>query len=301
MDDVPPNLRPVNLVFQSYALFPHLRVGGNVAFGLEMKRVSRSETQARVRDALEMVKLSGKEERWPHELSGGEQQRVALARALVNRPAVLLLDEPLSALDEKLRQEMQTELKVIQEQVATTFVCVTHHQREAMTMSDRIGVMHHGGLVQTGTPRDIYERPANLFVARFIGMSNELPGQLEAVTNGAGIMTSDLEKPGVIQVACPESVRPPQRVILSLRPEQLCLFSGGSRLPAVANVVGGRIDKVLFGGHETEYVIRLSDAVIWRVQLNNVEQGRKPFVPGESVHVGWHAGEGTIFPSESPQ
>ncbi|MGH7258812.1 MAG: ABC transporter ATP-binding protein [Nitrospiraceae bacterium] len=301
MDNVPPNLRPVNLVFQSYALFPHLRVGENVAFGLEMKRVSRSEIQARVRDALEMVKLLGKEERWPHELSGGEQQRVALARALVNRPAVLLLDEPLSALDQQLRQEMQIELKAIQEQVGSTFVCVTHHQHEAMTMSDRIGVMHHGRLVQIGTPREIYERPANLFVARFIGISNELPGRIEAVRNGMGIMASDLEKPVGIQVSCPESVSRPQRVILSLRPEQLFLSSDESRLPAVANVVAGRVDKILYGGHETEYVIRLSEAVIWRVPLNNLDRARKPFVPGESVYIGWHAGEGTIFPSEPPQ
>lgn len=301
MDNVPPNLRPVNLVFQSYALFPHLRVGENVAFGLEMKRVSRSEIQTRVRDALEMVKLLGKEERWPHELSGGEQQRVALARALVNRPAVLLLDEPLSALDQQLRQEMQIELKAIQEQVGSTFVCVTHHQHEAMTMSDRIGVMHHGRLVQIGTPREIYERPANLFVARFIGISNELPGRIEAVTNGMGIMASDLEKPVGIQVSCPGSVSRPQRVMLSLRPEQLFLSSDESRLPAVANVVAGRVDKILYGGHETEYVIRLSEAVTWRVPLNNLDRARKPFVPGESVYIGWHAGEGTIFPSEPPQ
>ena len=298
MDNVPPNLRPVNLVFQSYALFPHLRVGENVAFGLEMRRVSRLETQVRVRGALEMVKLLGKEERWPHELSGGEQQRVALARALVNRPAVLLLDEPLSALDRQLREEMQIELKAIQEQVGSTFVCVTHHQREAMTMSDRIGVMHHGRLVQIGTPRDIYERPANLFVARFIGTSNEMRGRIETVTNGVGVMASDLEKPVVIQVPCPESVSLPQQVILSLRPDQLFLSSDESRLPAVANVVGGRVDQVLYGGHETEYVIRLSETVIWRVPLNNLQRVRKPFVPGESVHIGWDAGEGTIFPSE---
>jgi len=301
MANVPPNLRPVNLVFQSYALFPHLRVGENVAFGLEMKRVSRPEIQARMRDALEMVKLLGKEERWPHELSGGEQQRVALARALVNRPAVLLLDEPLSALDQQLRQEMQIELKTIQEQVGSTFVCVTHHQHEAMTMSDRIGVMHHGRLVQIGTPREIYERPANLFVARFIGISNELPGRIETVSNGVGVMACDLEKPVGIQVSCPQFLSRPQRVILSLRPEQLFLSSDESHLPAGANVVGGRVDKVLYGGHETEYVIRLSAAVTWRVPLNNLERARKPFVPGEFVSIGWHAGEGTIFPSEPPQ
>jgi len=301
MDNVPPNLRPVNLVFQSYALFPHLRVGQNVSFGLEMRWVSRSDIQARVRGALEMVKLLGKEERWPHELSGGEQQRVALARALVNRPAVLLLDEPLSALDQQLRQEMQIELQAIQEQVGSTFVCVTHHQHEAMIMSDRIGVMHQGRLVQIGTPREIYERPANLFVARFIGTSNEMPGRIETVTNGVGVMASELERPVVIQVACPETISRPQRVILSLRPEQLFLSSDESHLPAVANVVGGRVDRVLYGGRETEYVIRLSETVLWKVQLNNLERIHKPFVSGESVRIGWHAGAGTIFPSEPPE
>ncbi|MET0516695.1 MAG: ABC transporter ATP-binding protein [Nitrospiraceae bacterium] len=301
MDNVPPNLRPVNLVFQSYALFPHLRVGENVSFGLEMKRVARSEIQARVNSALEMVKLLGKEKRWPHELSGGEQQRVALARALVNRPAVLLLDEPLSALDQQLRQEMQIELKTIQEQVGSTFVCVTHHQHEAMTMSDRIGVMHQGRMLQIGTPRAIYEHPANLFVARFVGTSNEITGWIETVTNGTGVMVSELKKPIVIQVSCPESIRRPQRVILSLRPEHLVLSSDECQVPAVANVVTGRVDKVLYGGHETEYVIRLSETVIWRVHLNNAERTRKPFVSGQSVRIGWHAGEGTIFPSEPPE
>ena len=176
MAGVPPHQRPVNLVFQSYALFPHLRVGDNVAFGPQMQRVPRKDIQERVRDLLELVKLPGKEDRWPHELSGGEQQRVALARALVNRPAVLLLDEPLSALDQQLRQDMQVELKSIQESVGITFVCVTHHQQEALAMSDRVAVMQQGRLVQLGTPLEVYERPVGLSVARFIGDSNELSG-----------------------------------------------------------------------------------------------------------------------------
>ncbi|MGH9894973.1 MAG: ABC transporter ATP-binding protein, partial [bacterium] len=179
MQGVPPNQRPVNLVFQSYALFPHLSVFDNVAFGLRMRKVTGTEIAVRVPEALAMVRLTGKQHRNPSQLSGGEQQRVALARALVNRPAVVLLDEPLGALDQQLRQEMQVELKTIQEQVGITFLYVTHHQEEALTMSDRVAVMHHGRLLQIGPPREIYESPACTFVAGFIGVSNRLVGHLD--------------------------------------------------------------------------------------------------------------------------
>jgi spermidine/putrescine transport system ATP-binding protein len=175
---VPPNRRPVNLVFQSYALFPHLTVFENVAFGLKMRRVPAARIAEEAHQALSMVKLRGKETRLPAQLSGGEQQRVAVARALVNKPAVVLLDEPLAALDQQLRQEMQVELKSIQEQAGLTCVCVTHHQEEAMMMSDRIAVMHQGRMWQIGPPREVYERPCNLFVSRFLGVSNELPGRI---------------------------------------------------------------------------------------------------------------------------
>src|SRR5574338_864198 len=227
MAGVPAHRRPVNLVFQSYALFPHLRVGENIAFDLEMKRLPRHEILGRVADILAMVKLSGTENRWPHELSGGEQQRVALARALVNRPAVVLLDEPLSALDQQLRQEMQVELKSIQEQVGITFVCVTHHQQEALAMSDRVGVMRQGRLVQVGAPSDVYEQPANLSVARFIGESNELSGQFRDIGGGYGMLAPSLIQSPDIKARCPskpESLH--QRVVLLLRPEHLRIFRG---------------------------------------------------------------------------
>ena len=175
----PPDKRPVNMVFQNYALFPHLDVGDNVAFGLKRRGVAKDETTRRVGEALELVHLAGYEKRRPNQLSGGQQQRVALARALVNRPNVLLLDEPLGALDLKLRRQLQVELKRIQAEVGITFVYVTHDQEEALTMSDRIAVMHAGKVEQLGTPEELYERPTTRFVADFIGSTNLLRGRVE--------------------------------------------------------------------------------------------------------------------------
>src|SRR3989442_7119416 len=186
MQGVPPNRRPVNLVFQNYALFPHMTVTQNVAFGLEMKGLPSAEIGPRVAEALEMVRLVGKQDRLPSQLSGGEQQRVALARALVNRPAVLLLDEPLGALAKQLRLEMEVELKALQERVGITFVCVTHDQEEALTMSDRLAVMHHGRLFNDAAPEEIYTAPASAFVASFIGVSNSLPGRVQAIEGQRG-------------------------------------------------------------------------------------------------------------------
>lgn len=176
--DVPAYRRPTNLVFQRLALFPHLTVFANVAFGLRMQRVPRGEIEPRVRDALALVGLEAMHERYPHQLSGGQQQRVALARALVNRPRVLLLDEPLGSLDLKLRLQLQRELKRIQQQVGTTFVYVTHDQSEALTMSDRMAVMNDGSVLQVGSPTEVYDRPATAFVATFIGDTNLLPGRV---------------------------------------------------------------------------------------------------------------------------
>ncbi|MPZ88429.1 MAG: ATP-binding cassette domain-containing protein, partial [Nitriliruptorales bacterium] len=178
----PPNHRPVNTVFQSYALFPHMSAEQNIAFGLEMSGVGKAEIRERVAHMIDLVQLGGMERRRPRQLSGGQQQRVALARALVNRPKVLLLDEPLGALDLKLRQAMQLELKILQERVGTTFVYVTHDQEEALTMSDRIAVMDQGRLVQVGTPAEVYEYPRTRMVADFIGQTNLLP----AVVNRPG-------------------------------------------------------------------------------------------------------------------
>lgn len=296
MADVPAHRRPVNLVFQSYALFPHLRVGENIAFGLEMKRLPRREVLQRVGDILAMVKLSGIERRWPHELSGGEQQRVALARALVNRPAVLLLDEPLSALDQQLRQEMQVELKSIQEQVGITFVCVTHHQQEALAMSDRVGVMRQGRLIQVGAPRDVYEQPANLPVARFIGESNELQGRFRAIGGGYGTLESSRIGSAAIKVRGPSESGPHDHpVVLLLRPEHLRILR--ENLPdSYDNRLPGRIEKVLYGGHETHYMVRVGEEACWKVVTSTPRGDDKSFAPGEQILVGWHADDGIVFP-----
>src|SRR5215470_11003765 len=181
---VPPDRRNVNTVFQSYALFPHLNVLDNVAFGMRYQKVARRERERRAKEALELVELGSLAKRRPHQLSGGQQQRVALARALVLRPSVLLLDEPLGALDAKLRRSLRVELKALQESVGITFLYVTHDQEEALTMSDRIAVMHEGRVDQVGTPREIYEGPATLFVADFLGVANVM--EVEVVSSGAG-------------------------------------------------------------------------------------------------------------------
>jgi spermidine/putrescine transport system ATP-binding protein len=295
MAGVPPHRRPVNLVFQSYALFPHLRVGENVAFGPQMQRLRRQDVQERVRDMLLLVKLPGKEDRWPHELSGGEQQRVALARALINRPAVLLLDEPLSALDQQLRQDMQIELKSIQGLVGITFVCVTHHQQEALAMSDRVAVMQQGRVAQIGTPRDVYERPADLSVARFIGDSNELAGEVRRAAGGDDVMIPTRPCLPSIKVRCPNDRALPQRVVLSLRPEQIQPSTEAVR-PGCDNVLAGHIEKCLYGGQSIQYVVRLAEDLRWKVVVPVRSHDDKPFAPGERVSLAWSADSGMIFP-----
>jgi len=229
---VPPFLRDVNTVFQDYALFPHMDVGQNVAYGLMVKRVPGAERTRRVREMLDMVQLSGMERRKPSQLSGGQRQRVALARALINHPRVLLLDEPLGALDLKLRQQMQLELKAIQHRVGITFVFVTHDQEEALTMSDRIAVFNHGKIEQIGTPSEIYEHPATLFVATFVGTSNILKDEQAETIMGT---------PGMF----------------SIRPEKLHLADPDSPVPAESCCVSGTIREVIYLGVNTRYVVDL--------------------------------------------
>jgi spermidine/putrescine transport system ATP-binding protein len=293
MIGVPPNRRPVNLVFQSYALFPHLSVFDNVSFGLRMRGVEQLELRDAVRAALDMVRLEGKDDRLPSQLSGGEQQRVALARALVNKPAVVLLDEPLAALDQQLRQEMQVELKAIQERAGLTCVCVTHHQEEAMMMSDRIAVMHQGRMLQIGTPREVYARPASLFVARFLGVSNELWGTVTAADDAWRFHSSAEGLPPLLVQGDMAGVLPGSS-ILSLRPEEVRM----SRVPLADadNVLTGRIEKLLFAGTVTKCLVRVGRGRLWELPVVSSQDDAKPLAPGEAVFLHWSASAARIFP-----
>lgn len=265
MGQTPPFRRNVNTVFQNYALFPHMTVFENIAFGLRMKRVPQDETARRVREALQLVRLSGFEDRYPRQLSGGQQQRVALARALVNRPRVLLLDEPLGALDLKLRKEMQLELKHLQMTVGITFIYVTHDQEEALTMSDRIAVMNAGRVLQVGSPVEIYERPTSRFVADFIGESNFLTGQVSRVNGREATILVDGKFP--VQVCGSSAPSPGTSVTIAIRPEKIRLFpleANESRPP-----FHGRIEEVIYIGTDTFYVVRVSDNLSVRVRIQN--------------------------------
>ena len=289
MKGIPPNRRPVNLVFQNYALFPHMTVERNVAFGLEMKNAPPAEIALRVAEALEMVRLSGKLERFPAQLSGGEQQRVALARALVNHPAVLLLDEPLGALDKQLRQEMEVELKALQERIGITFICVTHDQEEALTMSDRLAVLNHGRLLQVGTPEEVYSAPATAFVADFIGISNGLSGRVQDVegdhvriaVDGIGLVRS----PSLPGLSAGRSVR------ITIRPELLRLSGEYDPADGRQNQLNVRIAKAIYSGSEMQYLLTLPNNLTWKARVPNAGGRAKRFHAGESAYVKWQAGE----------
>ena len=257
MGATPPFRRNVNTVFQSYALFPHMTVEQNVAFGLQMKGVSREEMRRRTTEALELVRLPHLAQRYPKQMSGGQQQRVALARALVNRPKVLLLDEPLGALDLKLRKEMQIELKSLQNQVGITFIYVTHDQEEALTMSDRIAVMSHGKALQVGTPLEIYERPNCRFVADFIGETNFLDGSVSSVKGEFATLTVEGGRTFVGRAS--EGVRAGATATLSVRPEKMQLLenrvngsNGGS-----PNTYEVTVFSIAYVGSDTRVIINL--------------------------------------------
>jgi len=228
----------------------------------------------------------------PSQLSGGEQQRVALARALVNRPAVVLLDEPLGALDQQLRQEMQVELKTIQEQAGLTFMCVTHHQEEALTMSDRLAVMNRGRILQIGSPREIYESPISTFVATFIGQSNQMAGRVEAVSAAtcriqvSGLPSILARSTGALTIG--------DSVTLIVRPERIEL-SRESLHAGYDNAIPARIEKVIYNGSENQYWFRLTDHIVWKAHELNARADRKGFVPGESILVRWHAVDGIVL------
>jgi spermidine/putrescine transport system ATP-binding protein len=278
---VPPYRRPVNTVFQSYAIFPHLNVFDNVAFGLRRSGVRGEELQKRVTDACEMVQLSGFEKRKPNALSGGQQQRVALARALVNRPKVLLLDEPLGALDLKLRKEMQLYLKDLQHEVGITFIYVTHDQEEALTMSDRIAVMNEGRVQQVADPPTLYELPRNRFVADFIGQTNVFSGTVEAVSGGRiTLSTTSGEK--VEATAREVDVEVGSEADATVRPEKIRFGSEGD------NVSTATIRQIVYLGVSTQYIAELPGGEKLVLYQQNTREEDNPEV-GEQVHVAWDA------------
>jgi spermidine/putrescine transport system ATP-binding protein len=327
---VPAHRRPVNTVFQNYALFPHMTVAENVAFGLEMQKVPKSEIRKRVEEALELVRLPQMAERKPKQLSGGQQQRIALARALVNRPQVLLLDEPLGALDLKLRRAMQIELKQIQSEVGITFIYVTHDQEEAMTMSDRIGIMNEGYLQQVGSPHEVYEQPVNRFVADFIGETNFLPAtvtRLEteeehpmvALAGGVQVLAADQGHDLVLG----------QPVTLTLRPERINLYpqgkvdvlkaeSGleseelerilGAKIPGAVDmkefllaepenvVLDGVLNEAYYIGTDTRFLVTLEGGA--RLVVRQQNYGPRydlPYDVGSQVYVQWAAENAQIL------
>ena len=293
MKGLPPHQRPVNTVFQDYALFPHMTVWSNVAFGLRMQGVTRAEVVKRVGDVLDIVQLPGKGDRLPSELSGGEQQRVALARALVNRPAVILLDEPLGALDQQLRQEMQRELKFIQAKVGITFICVTHHQEEALFMSDRVAVMNNGQLMQIGEPEEVYAHPDSLFVAEFVGRSNRLEGDVLSTHDTHSLFQAyDLPLMHIPQVSGSMAGK---KSVMMLRPEQLTLSREYECGPG-EHCLESQIHQVFYLGDAMQYVISVAPQVSWTVQGSVHDNRAARFRPGEKAFVRWEAQHGLLFP-----
>ena len=283
---LPPYKRNVNTVFQSYALFPHLTIFENVAFGLRRRKVDEREIKTRVAEMLNLVELPGYERRKPTQISGGQAQRVALARALVNRPAVLLLDEPLGALDLKLRRQMQVELKRIQQEVGITFIYVTHDQEEAMTMSDRIAVMNAGRYEQLGDPESLYERPATRFVAGFLGISNLLPGAVEG--SDATYVTVRLADDSHIR-APRGSAEGHERVAVGVRPEKIRLRGRDDPTPGGHNELFGVVRDASYLGVSTQYQVEGRGGTRLTVYEQNVERATRSelWTQGEEVRLTW--------------
>jgi putative spermidine/putrescine transport system ATP-binding protein len=284
---LPPWKRNTGMVFQSYALFPHLTVAQNVAFGLEMRKLPKADVERRVEEALALVRLSGFGARLPRQLSGGQQQRVALARALAIRPDVLLLDEPLSNLDAKLRQEVRVEIRELQRQLGLTTVMVTHDQEEALTMADRLVVMNEGTVHQVGTQRDLYERPADRFVAGFVGRTTFLAGTVES----AGRFRTEGGL-GLAIAGGPADTPSSGKASLSIRPERIEI--GAAPMPGLDNDLPGTVEFVSYLGAQIDIHVRLSPTDRLVVQIANRADGFAPEV-GQAVHVGWPASAGQVF------
>ena len=280
---LPPSRRDLGIVFQNYSLFPHMTVAQNVAFPLEMRAVPKAERQARVRAMLDLVRLGERADAYPRELSGGQQQRVALARALVFRPRALLMDEPLGALDKKLREHMQTEIKRLQGDLGVTVIYVTHDQEEALTMSDRVAVMQNGRVAQLGTPADLYERPTTRWVAEFVGQSNflECTGAMGGVRLRAG---------GLVPCAVPVAEGAP--ALLVVRPEKLRL---GAPDP---DLLAATVTSATYLGHATRFAVILADGAVLHAEEQN-RAGAGGFRPGQRVSVSWDAADAWPIPPEA--
>ena len=276
---VPPEQRGMGMVFQNYAVWPHKTVYQNIAFGLEVRKVSRAETQARVAKILEQVNLSGLERRYPSQISGGQQQRVALARSLVVEPSILLLDEPLSNLDAKLRERMRWELKDLQRRTGITFVYVTHDQSEAMALSDRIAVMHQGEVLQFGAPRDVYTRPANKTVADFMGLVNLIPGRVIRAAGEDSLVAIGDGHP--VSLALPRGLGEGQTVHVAIRPESLHVtaLAAGSAAE-IRDAVPGKVVELTFLGNLTDCYVTLDGGTRVRIQVD----------PGRALEVGQRVG-----------
>ena len=297
MCEIPPYDRPVNMMFQSYALFPHMTVEKNVAFGLEQEGVARGDIKRQVAEILDIVKMGSFGARKPHQLSGGQRQRVALARALVKRPKLLLLDEPLAALDKKLREHTQFELISIQQRLGVTFIVVTHDQEEAMTLGTRLGVMNHGRIAQVGTPSDIYESPANRFVADFIGSVNMFEGRVRE--EGADFVRIECGELGCVvraerAVACGSGAT----VWTAIRPEKINIARRppAAAAPAAENVVRGTVREIAYMGDMSIYLVQINSGKMLRVTLPNITRGReRPLAREEGVWLTWHGSSPVIL------
>jgi putrescine transport system ATP-binding protein len=294
MSTIPPYERRVNMMFQSYALFPHMTVEKNVAFGLEQEKLGRQEIKRRVGEILEIVKMSSFLARKPHQLSGGQRQRVALARALVKRPKLLLLDEPLAALDRKLRENTQFELINIQKRLGVTFIVVTHDQEEAMTLSSRMGVMNHGKIAQVGTPAAIYESPATKFVADFIGSVNMFEGRV--LDEGPGSLRIESEELGCV-VAVDRSVNCAHgaTVWTAVRPEKINI-SRDSEQGSPENVVRGTVKEIAYMGDVSIYHVQIDSGKIVRVTLPNIMRDAEHRITrDETVYLSWHGSSPVVL------
>ena len=288
---IAPEHRNLGVVFQNYALFPHMRVFDNVAFPLRMRRQPRAEIRTRVERALDMVHLAGLGERLPRQLSGGQQQRVALARALVFDPGLLLMDEPLGALDRNLREQMKLEIKRIHHDVGVTVLYVTHDQEEALTMSDRVALMHGGRIAQLGSAEDLYERPASRFVAEFIGESNLLEGHVESADGGAVFVHG-----ASVRVRVAHAPRTGQPYTLMVRPEKVAIAPAG----AADDGVPGKVEEAIYVGEFTRYQVRVAPDVLISVKVPNTHAVYRA-KPDDAVRVHWAVDDGYLVPTSTPQ